>query len=132
MLNRLAHPLRLALPALFLAGAALAQTAPTEPDMDDAVAGAKNQLGVLEYCQAAGHIDDTAVEIQTKMIAMLPAAIDTAQADAGYAKGKSGTVSAMGVEQSLSDSAKTQGTDEAALCKQMAEMMVQAAQQMGL
>src|SRR5690606_13148412 len=39
--------------------------------MDDAVAAARNQLGLLEYCQSEGHIDGAAVEAQTKMMALL-------------------------------------------------------------
>ncbi|WP_018001251.1 pore-forming ESAT-6 family protein [Paracoccus sp. N5] len=121
---------RISVPTLALAlfaGAAVAQTAPS-PDM--AVAAAKNQLGVLEYCQTEGHIDGTAIETQTKIMAMFPAAQDEAAVEASYEKGKTGTVSAMGVEQSLADAAKAQGADEAALCKQIAQAVEQAAAQL--
>ena len=118
----------LALPFALLSGAAFAQTA--APTADDAVAAAQNQLGILEYCQTAGHIDDKAVEVQKKMLTLLPAATDTAKVDAAYAKGKEGVVSAMGVEQSVADGATAQGTDEAALCKQMGAMVEQAGAQM--
>lgn len=121
---------RISVPTLALAlfaGAAVAQTAPS-PDM--AVAAAKNQLGVLEYCQTEGHIDGTAIETQTRIMAMFPAAQDEAAVDASYEKGKTGTVSAMGVEQSLADAAKAQGADEAALCKQIAQAVEQAAAQL--
>lgn len=113
--------------SLSMAGSvAIAQEA--TPDV--AVAAAKNQLGVLEYCQGAGHIDATAVEQQTKMMEMLPAAVDQATVDAAYEKGKEGTVSAMGVEQTLADAAAAQGADEAALCGQLAQMVEQAASQL--
>lgn len=121
---------RIFIPALALAlsaGAAIAQTAPS-PDM--AISAAKNQLGVLEYCQEQGHTDGAAVEVQTKIMTMLPAAQDAAAVEAAYEKGKTGTVSAMGVEQSLADAAKAQSTDEAALCKQMADLVQQAAAQL--
>ncbi len=121
---------RISVPTLALAlfaGAAVAQTAPS-PDM--AVAAAKNQLGVLEYCQTEGHIDGTAIETQTRIMAMFPAAQDEAAVEASYEKGKTGTVSAMGVEQSLADAAKAQGADEAALCKQIAQAVEQAAAQL--
>lgn len=121
---------RISVPTLALAlfaGAAVAQTAPS-PDM--AVAAAKNQLGVLEYCQTEGHIDGTAIETQTKIMAMFPAAQDEAAVEASYEKGKTGTVSAMGVEQSLADAAKAQSADEAALCKQIAQAVEQAAAQL--
>lgn len=137
MLNRLAL---LSAMAVMTVGSpvAFAQTAPAAPaapaaaapNMDDAAAAAKNQLGVLEYCQTAGHIDGKSVEIQTKMIALIPPATDAAKVDAAYEKGKAGSVSAMGTEQSLADAATAQSTDEAALCKQLAAMVEQAGAQL--
>ena len=115
--------------SLAIAGtAAFAQTA--TPDPDAAAAAAKNQLGILEYCQAEGHIEGTAIEVQTKMIEMVPAAQKQDTVDAAYAKGKEGTVSAMGVEQTLADAATAQNTDVKALCGQLASLVEQAAAQM--
>ncbi|WP_235822588.1 pore-forming ESAT-6 family protein [Pseudogemmobacter blasticus] len=119
----------LALPFLMTGLAVNAQTAPTP---DDAVAAAKNQLGVLEYCQTAGHIEAKPVEIQTKMLGMLPPATDAEKVEAAYAKGKEGVVSAMGTEMPLADAAKAQGVEEAALCAQMGTMIEQAGAQMGM
>jgi hypothetical protein len=136
------------LPTLALgltAGLALAQeTAPADPaappatteapaavpaqDNGAAYESARNQLGVLAYCQEQGHIDGTAVEIQTKLLAMIPAG-DTAMGDAAEAKGKEGTVSAMGVERTLADAATEQNTTEEALCKQMEGLLQQLASQ---
>ncbi|MFV0300331.1 MAG: pore-forming ESAT-6 family protein [Paracoccus sp. (in: a-proteobacteria)] len=110
-----------------MAGAGFAQAT---PDPDLTVSAARNQLGVLEYCQAEGHIDGTAVEIQGKMIGMLPAATDEDAVNAAYEKGKEGTVSAMGIEQTLADAATTQGVDEAALCTQLAQLVQQAGTQL--
>lgn len=124
---------RTALIASFLAAASVAsaQTATQPaPTADDAVAAAKNQLGVLEYCQHAGHIDGKATDVQLRMLGMLPQADDTAKVDAAYAKGQEGTVSAMGVEQSLADAAKAQGAEEGALCQRMAQMVEQAGTQL--
>lgn len=104
--------------------------AQTQMTPDDAVSAARNQLGVLEYCRDEGHIDGTAAETQTRILGMMPDATDQARVDAAYEKGKTGTVSALGVEQSLSESASAQGTDEAALCTQMAAMLAQAASQL--
>lgn len=101
-----------------------------QADPDAAVSAARNQLGVLEYCQTEGHIDGAAIEIQTTMIGMLPAATDEAVAEAAYEKGKEGTVSAMGVEQTLADAATAQGSDEAGLCTQLAALVVQAGEQL--
>ncbi|AGT08743.1 pore-forming ESAT-6 family protein [Paracoccus aminophilus] len=121
-----------ALPVLALtAGAAFAQAAetpaaPAPMQMDAGVAyeSARNQLGVLEYCTEKGHIDGKAVEIQTKLLTLIPEG-DKAKGDAAEAKGKSGTVAAMGVEQSLDAASKAQNSSEEALCKQM-DTMIQA------
>ncbi|MFV0408222.1 MAG: pore-forming ESAT-6 family protein [Paracoccus sp. (in: a-proteobacteria)] len=110
-----------------IAGMAGAQTAPT-PDM--AVAAAKNQLGVLEYCVAQGYIGADAIEVQARMLDMMPPVEDKAALDEAYAKGQAGTVSAMGVEQALADAAAAQGTDEKALCDQLSTMVVQAGEQL--
>lgn len=114
------------------AGVAMAQeaaTPPAMPDMGAAYESARNQLGVLTYCQEQGHIDGKAVETQTKLLSMIPAG-DTAKGDAAEELGKKGTVSAMGVERSLDDAAKEQNTDVAALCKQMDALLAQMAAQL--
>ena len=51
--------------------------APAAADMGAAYESARNQLGVLIYCQDKGHIGPTAVETQTKLLTMIPAG-DTA------------------------------------------------------
>ena len=109
---------------------ATAEAPAAVPAQDSAAAyeSARNQLGVLAYCQEQGHIDGTAVEIQTKLLAMIPAG-DTAMGDAAEAKGKEGTVSAMGVERTLADAATEQNTTEEALCKQMEGLLQQLASQ---
>ncbi len=113
-----------------VATVATANSPVATPDPDMAVSAARNQLGVLEYCEAEGHIDGEAAEVQAKMIGMLPAATDEDAAVEAYEKGKEGTVSAMGVEQTLADAAKAQGVEEVALCDQLAQMVVQAGAQL--
>ena len=115
-----------------IAGIAAAQdaaTPPAAPSLEDTYVSARNQLGVLEYCQAAGFVEAEAIEVQNRMLGMIPVPDDTSAADAAYAKGKEGTVSAMGVERSLSDAATEQGTTEDALCKQMDALLQQLATQ---
>lgn len=113
------------------------QTAPAATPTDSAAApqdsgatyeSARNQLGVLIYCQEKGFIDAAAVETQNRLLAMIPPG-DTAKGDAAEAKGKAGTVSAMGVERSLADAAKEQNSSEEALCKQMDALLKQLASQ---
>lgn len=105
--------------------------APAAPQMDAGMAyeSARNQLGVLKYCQAQGHIDGKAVEIQEKLLTLIPAG-DATKGDAAEAKGAEGTVSAMGAEQTLDGAAKAQGSSVEALCKQMDTMIQQLAAQL--
>lgn len=130
-----------ALAAALTAGASFAQNAaapaaatpapaaaPAAPDTGAAYESARNQLGVLTYCQDKGYIDSKAVETQNKLLSMIPAG-DATKGDAAEAKGKQGTVSAMGVERSLADAATEQKTSEEALCKQMDTLLQQLATQ---
>ncbi|WP_136682854.1 pore-forming ESAT-6 family protein [Falsirhodobacter xinxiangensis] len=117
-----------------LAGAAFAQeaapAAPAAPNMEETYASARNQLGVLEYCQQAGFVGDEPISVQNRMLELIPAPGDTSAADAAYEKGKAGTVSAMGTEQSLADVASAQSSSEEALCKQIGELVAQAGSQL--
>lgn len=111
-----------------------AATAPAAPppsaqDAEAAYASARNQLGVLSYCQEQGHIDGKAVEIQTKLLTMIPAG-DVAAGDTAEAAGKEGTIQAMGMETTIADAATKQSTTEAALCQQMDAMIQQLAAQL--
>lgn len=110
------------------APAAASPAATPAQDSSAAYESARNQLGVLGYCQDKGFIDAKAVETQTRLLAMIPAG-DTAKGDAAEAKGKEGTVSAMGVERTLADAAKEKNTTEDALCKQMDALLQQLASQ---
>lgn len=136
MITRSAILVALTVTGLSVATAIAQEAAPATPDapvaaQDPGAAyeSARNQLGVLTYCQENGHIDGTAVETQAKLMAMIPPG-DEAKGDAAEAKGKEGTVSAMGVERTLADAAKEQGTTEDALCKQMDALLQQLAAQM--
>lgn len=115
----------IALAAIFSAVSvsAMAQDA---ANTDVIVIAAKNQLGVLEYCQSEGHINGDATVVQNKIIAMLPPATDSAAVDKAYESGKAGNISAMGVEQSLADAGKAQGVEVAALCKQIGDAVAAA------
>lgn len=115
-------------PAATAEAPAATAPAPAAQDSGAAYESARNQLGVLGYCQNKGYIDAKAVETQTKLLAMIPAG-DTAKGDAAEAKGKEGTVSAMGVERTLADAAKEKNTTEDALCKQMDALLQQLASQ---
>lgn len=99
-------------------GAAQAQS----PDqMKMAYEAARNQLGVLQYCSDKGLADSSAVDTQKKMLTMLPPPADTTGGDAAEKQGRSGKVVALGMEKSLDDAAKAQGSTTDALCHQMAD-----------
>ena len=104
-----------------LPGLALAQT----DMMAMAHEGAANQLGVLEYCQAQGYTDGSAVLAQQGVISRMPAyAGSTAAAEA---TGKTGTIAANGQSVSLSDIAAKGHSTEAGMCQQMAANVKQVA-----
>ncbi|RJE82532.1 pore-forming ESAT-6 family protein [Paracoccus onubensis] len=132
----------LALGVTLAASAAFAQEtgeAPAAPAAEAPAAGAvdpaevyeaaRNQLGILKFCQEQGFSGEEAVASQEKMIAMLP----EGDADAGAAaeqKGAEGTVSGGGAEISLEEAASQQSTTVDAQCKQIEAAVNQVAEQL--
>lgn len=86
---------------------------------------ARNQLGILGYCADKGHIDAAAVDVQKKLVAMIPAPADASGGDAAEAAGRKGTISAMGVEQNIEAIAKAQNGTPATFCKQIGDLVKQ-------
>jgi len=86
---------------------------------------ARNQLGILGYCADKGHIDASAVDVQKKLVAMIPAPADASGGDAAEAAGRKGTISAMGMEQDIEAVAKAQNGTPAAFCKQIGDLVKQ-------
>lgn len=83
---------------------------------------AHNQLGVLEYCQANGSIGQDVIDVQKRVMAMLPPAQVTGL-DEAEAVGKKGTVQFAGNEMNITDAAKARNTTPDAMCKQMGSMI---------
>lgn len=83
---------------------------------------AHNQLGVLEYCKAQGNVGQDVVDIQRRMMGLLPP-MQVAGLDDAEALGKKGIVSFGGSQTSLADAAKAQNTTVEAMCKQMGSMI---------
>ena len=108
--------------APFLAALILAATggAGLAASADEAIASARNQLGVLEFCAAAGHIPAAAAERQRAIFERMPATGNQRASAAAYAKGQQGIIASMGIEQQISDAARLQNTDVAGLCRQIA------------
>ena len=107
---------------------AYAQATPEQTEMF--YNSARNQLGILNFCQTEGHIDGTAVEIQERIIGFLPAPTDPAAGDAAQATGEVGTIEAMGVNQDLQQAAETQGASVEQFCDALAATVGQAGSQL--
>ena len=117
---------RLALVALPLGLAASFASAQAQPDEEAMIAAARNQLGVLEYCQEKGHIEAAAVEAQKTLLAQLPTPKDATKAEEAHAKGRAGTISAMGTDVKLDDAAMAQNSDTATFCKTIGTAVTEA------
>ncbi|MFC5394705.1 pore-forming ESAT-6 family protein [Bosea vestrisii] len=87
----------------------------------------RNQLGVISYCAEKGHVGADVVEIQTKVLALIPPPADKSAGDAAEALGKKGTLSMMGVTQDIEAVSKAQGSTAAAFCKQLGDAVKLAA-----
>ena len=87
---------------------------------------ARNQLGILGYCVDKGYTDAAAVDVQKKMIGLIPAPADVSGGDAAEAAGRKGTISAMGMEQNIEAIAKATNSTPAAYCKQIGDVVKQA------
>lgn len=111
--------------AVFATVAAAQDTAP-----DIAIAAAMNQQGLLEFCEASGHIGSEPARTQARVIATFPPPQNAAMVEDAYRKGQTGTVSAMQMEQPLSEAAAAQGTTAAAICAELAQAAEQAALQL--
>ena len=95
-----------------------AAATPTAQDAAANYEAARNQLGILQYCQEEGHTGPEAVETQARLVGMLPAG-DEAAGTTAEEKGAAGTVAIAGQEMTLADAAEGQGSTEADTCKQI-------------
>ncbi|MGF9564424.1 pore-forming ESAT-6 family protein [Neorhizobium sp. JUb45] len=102
----------------------------TNEQMEMAYNSARNQLGVLKYCQNEGHIDGAAVTVQGKLIALIPAPSDTTKGDEAEKIGEKGTIAAMGVNQELAASANAQNVTEKQFCDVVANAVKQVGDQL--
>ena len=106
----------------FCSAMASAQTDPTVM-MKQAAA---NQLGLLEYCQAQGALDDKPVTAQRAIMAQIPASQTAVPTDQAEALGKQGSLSINGTTMTLASAAATHNTTIDAMCKQIGGAVVQA------
>lgn len=114
MIRKIAFALGLGL----VPAAALAQDAAQPADAEATYEAARNQLGILQYCNDQGFSGTEAVETQAQLIALLPGG-DAAAGDAAESKGAEGTVAISGTEIALSEAAKNQGSTVESTCQQI-------------
>lgn len=93
-----------------------AQTAPADPGTT--YEAARNQLGILQYCQDQGFTGAEAVEAQGKLVGLLQGG-DEAVGSAAEEKGAQGTVSVGGTEVSLAEAVEERGSTVEATCQQI-------------
>ncbi|MGO4668954.1 pore-forming ESAT-6 family protein [Bosea sp. 2YAB26] len=113
-----------ALVSVLSAGPALAQSQADQ--LAVVYQSGRNQLGILTYCNEKGHIGADVVEIQKKMLGLIPAPADKSGGDAAEAQGKKGTIAMMGVTQDIEAIAKAQNASAATYCKQIGDVVKQA------
>lgn len=87
----------------------------------------RNQLGILTYCSEKGFIGTDVVEIQKKVLGVIPVPADKSGGDAAEAQGKKGVFAAMGMTQDIEAIAKVQNGTPASFCKQIGDALKQAA-----
>lgn len=109
----------------FLASAAPSFAQSQADQLKVAYQAARNQLGILGYCADKGFTDSAAVDVQKKLIAVIPAPADMSGGDAAEAAGRKGTISAMGMEQNIEAIAKATNGTPAAYCKQIGDVVKQ-------
>ena len=118
--------------ATLVSTAALAQAPAAPGNQEDMMKmihqAARNQLGVIEYCQAQGSVGQDVVDLQKRMLAMLPPA-QVDGLDAAEAAGKQGMVQFGGAQMDIKQAAAQQNTTADAMCKKIGDMLkAQAAQ----
>lgn len=120
------YKLLIAASALSVLGSTTPSFAQSQADqLKVAYQAARNQLGLLGYCVDKGYTDTAAVEVQKKLVALIPAPADLSGAEAAEAAGRKGTISAMGMEQNIEAIAKAQNGTPAAYCKQIGDLVKQ-------
>lgn len=96
------------------------------PDAAATYEAARNQLGILQYCQTQGFTGAEAVEAQSQLIGLIPSGDEAAGAAAQQA-GSEGTVAVGETQVSLAEAAESQGSSVEATCQQIEAAVNQVA-----
>ncbi|MGB3814609.1 MAG: hypothetical protein WA950_15425 [Shinella sp.] len=89
------------------------------------VNSSRNQLGLIKYCVAEGHIASQAVEAYQKIVAVLPAPADAALADQYESEGEQGYSFDGNARVSMQEIADGTGTTIADRCAQFSALTAQ-------
>nr|WP_111300249.1 pore-forming ESAT-6 family protein [Paracoccus saliphilus] len=104
--------------SLGLAAPAAAQVAEAPADTGANYEAARNQLGILKYCNQEGFTGPEAVATQTRLIGMIEAGDEQAGAMAEQ-KGTEGTVAVGDAEISLAQAAESRESSVEATCQEI-------------
>jgi hypothetical protein len=105
------------------ASAAFSQQPVPRQSTEAAYAAARNQLGILRYCQSKGFTDGAAVAAQNKMLALLPMPDDLKNGDAAERAGTAGKAVAPGIEKDIAIAAREKGLTEERLCQDIYDVV---------
>jgi hypothetical protein len=104
----------------------VAASAQTDP-MHTLHLAVANQLGIVEYCQSRGWVDDATVDAQKKIASTLPPSSDSSGLSDAESDGKQGTLVGNGNKMALADAASSKGTTVQAICTQLGSTVKTAA-----
>lgn len=112
------------------APAAFAQTAeaPEGAAVDSAATyeAARNQLGILKYCQEQGFAGAEAVDTQEQLVGMIPEG-DTAAGDSAEQRGAEGVISIGDTQITLAEAVEGQGGTVETTCREIETAVNQVA-----
>lgn len=108
---------------LTLGAVSQAQVSPDQ--MKTVYEAGRNQLGLMGYCNEKGHVGSDVVDIQKRLMGMMPAPADMSVGDAAEAHGRKGVFAAMGMQQDIEAVAKAQNSTPASYCKQIGDAIKQ-------
>ncbi|MFN3525726.1 MAG: pore-forming ESAT-6 family protein [Paracoccus sp. (in: a-proteobacteria)] len=104
------------------APAAFAQTAeaPEGAAVDSAATyqAARNQLGILKYCEAQGFSGPEAIETQSRLVGMIPEG-DTAAGDSAEQSGTEGIIEIGETQITLAEAVEGQGSTVETTCREI-------------
>ncbi|CAN7249347.1 pore-forming ESAT-6 family protein [Bosea sp. LjRoot9] len=109
----------------FLASGASALAQTQADQLKLAYQAGRNQLGILSYCNDKGFVGTDVIDIQKKLLGMVPVPADKSGGDSAEAQGRTGTIAAMGIQQNIETIAKAQNATAETYCKQIGAVVTQ-------